>query len=197
MITNFPLFKKISDFQIDEPNIEKPFSMRLAQENEWTKEYTLQAIDAYKKYMYLAVVAKHNVTPSAVIDKVWHQHILYTKSYLDWCENTLGRFIHHTPSTGQQQSEKYRLAYTKTKELYEKTFDEPILEYEEELPAKSSWKRRGTSIFCAVSLGLYTHDIILSICGFLLLVTVLFFVYEDKNPNENRIIKPINSHSCG
>jgi len=36
--------------------------------------------------------------PSKVVDAYWHEFILHTRAYNDWCELTLGRFLHHTPS---------------------------------------------------------------------------------------------------
>ena len=36
--------------------------------------------------------------PSRVVDAMWHEFILHTRSYRDWCELALGRFLHHTPA---------------------------------------------------------------------------------------------------
>ena len=36
--------------------------------------------------------------PSRVVDAMWHEFILHTRSYRDWCELVLGRFLHHTPA---------------------------------------------------------------------------------------------------
>lgn len=36
--------------------------------------------------------------PSKVVDAMWHEFILHTKSYKDWCNLALGRFLHHTPA---------------------------------------------------------------------------------------------------
>jgi hypothetical protein len=36
--------------------------------------------------------------PSRVVDAMWHEFILHTRAYRDWCELTLGWFLHHTPA---------------------------------------------------------------------------------------------------
>jgi hypothetical protein len=36
--------------------------------------------------------------PSRAVDTFWHEFILHTRAYADWCELTLGRFLHHTPA---------------------------------------------------------------------------------------------------
>ncbi|MBP7568386.1 MAG: hypothetical protein KA795_20505, partial [Burkholderiaceae bacterium] len=36
--------------------------------------------------------------PSRVVDAMWHEFILHTRAYRDWCSLTLGRFLHHTPA---------------------------------------------------------------------------------------------------
>lgn len=36
--------------------------------------------------------------PSRVVDAMWHEFILHTRAYKDWCDLTLGRFLHHTPA---------------------------------------------------------------------------------------------------
>ena len=36
--------------------------------------------------------------PSRVVDAMWHEFILHTKAYQDWCQLALGWFLHHTPA---------------------------------------------------------------------------------------------------
>jgi hypothetical protein len=36
--------------------------------------------------------------PSQAADELWHEFILYTKAYGDFCQNAFGRFLHHTPA---------------------------------------------------------------------------------------------------
>ena len=45
--------------------------------------------------------------PSRVVDSMWHEFILHTAAYRDWCELVLGRFIDHVPAEvlGKQASQ--------------------------------------------------------------------------------------------
>jgi hypothetical protein len=36
--------------------------------------------------------------PSQVVDAAWHEFILFTRNYRDFCRKALGRFLHHTPA---------------------------------------------------------------------------------------------------
>lgn len=36
--------------------------------------------------------------PSQVADDLWHEFILYTKNYEQFCNQAFGRFLHHTPA---------------------------------------------------------------------------------------------------
>lgn len=40
--------------------------------------------------------------PSRVVDVAWHEFILTTRLYEEFCNNGIGRFLHHTPATAAQ-----------------------------------------------------------------------------------------------
>lgn len=69
-------------------------------------------------------IADHSLTPSDQVDQVWHLHLLYTQSYwIDFCQDTLGKQIHHGPTKGgKQEGEKYNDLYEKTLALYKTLF---------------------------------------------------------------------------
>lgn len=50
--------------------------------------------------------------PSQVVDDLWHEFILYTRNYDDYCRKAFGRFLHHTPAvvlgSERQQNEGLR-----------------------------------------------------------------------------------------
>lgn len=72
--------------------------------------------------MYLAATSDKMVSPSEVVDIVWHQHLVFTKSYNEFC-NLLGRKIEHVPSThNSKDHKKFAAAKERTKVIYEGTF---------------------------------------------------------------------------
>ncbi len=41
---------------------------------------------------------KHVAMPSQVVDDLWHEFILYTRNYQQFCDKAFERFFHHTPA---------------------------------------------------------------------------------------------------
>ncbi len=116
------LWDKILAFDFDAPMSQYSFSIRLANENYWTKNFTQQAILEYKKFMYLAATSDLMVAPSEIIDIVWHQHLIFTQSYNEFC-NLIGKQIQHIPSTHQHQDfKKFQLAKERTQRTYQQVF---------------------------------------------------------------------------
>ncbi len=116
------LWDNIQNFTFDSSEGDYSFRTRLADENEWTIFFTEQAILEYKKFMYLAASVDFMVAPSAIVDIVWHQHLLFSQSYQSFC-NLIGKQVQHIPSTHQVgESEKFIRAQQQTKTAYEKHF---------------------------------------------------------------------------
>jgi hypothetical protein len=115
---------KIKNFEIDDAQSTFSFSDRLARENGWSLEFALEVIEEYKKFMFLLCVAPHPLTPSDAVDQAWHLHLLYTESYwIDFCEETLHRKVHHGPTKGgAAEKNKFENWYSKTLLLYEQLF---------------------------------------------------------------------------
>ncbi len=142
--TETELYQLICNFKLDKAEAVFPFSQKLAWEYQWTGIYTYRAIEEYKKFVFLAMVADHIVSPPTVIDRVWHLHLLYTHSYWDdFCGKTLNRALHHSPSLGgKEEGLKYRYHYVQTLKIYQQYFGTP--------PADiwNSPQLRGESVSC-------------------------------------------------
>jgi len=121
------IWKRLQEFSLDEHNAPYPFSVRLEEEQDWTREFTATAIEEYKRFIFLATCAGHKVTPSFVVDEVWHLHLIYSYSYWDeMCIGILGRLIHHNPGSGLASEEQmFHGQYQKTLQSYRRFFDEP------------------------------------------------------------------------
>jgi hypothetical protein len=121
---NHEIWNKILEFDFDSPPSEYGFSIRLANENFWTKNFTEQAMLEYRKFMYLASTSDMMVSPSGIVDTVWHQHLIFTQSYQDFCI-LIGKKVQHIPSTHNKEDiEKFAQAKERTKKLYLDTFGE-------------------------------------------------------------------------
>lgn len=128
------LFQRIQNFDLDDIDAKMPFSKRLARDNGWTIQYTQRVIDEYKKFVFLAIVSDHPVTPSDEIDQVWHLHLLYTRSYWDdFCPNILQQNLHHHPTKGGTNERiKFNSFYNKTLANYQLFFSQ--------VPPSDIWK---------------------------------------------------------
>lgn len=118
------LYKRIQAFALDRPDSQLSFSQRLAKDNGWSLGYTQRVIEEYKKFVFLAVVAGHPVTPSDQIDQVWHLHLTYTRLYWqEFCPKILQTTLHHEPTRGGSSEQlKFGSWYSKTLESYEQFF---------------------------------------------------------------------------
>ncbi|MBX9618848.1 MAG: hypothetical protein K2X10_06845 [Hyphomicrobiales bacterium] len=47
---------------------------------------------------YLEGGTKYVAMPSQAVDELWHEFILFTRDYEDFCKNAFGSFLHHTPA---------------------------------------------------------------------------------------------------
>lgn len=47
--------------------------------------------------VFLSSAASSCRVPSKEVDEAWHEFILFTRQYADYCIKKFGRFIHHVP----------------------------------------------------------------------------------------------------
>ncbi len=118
------LYDRISEFSFDEGDEQLPFARRLARENVWPPHYAARVMDEYKRFMFLAAVSGHPVSPSDQVDQAWHMHLVYTRSYWDrFCGEVLGKPFHHGPTRGgQEELRKHQRWYAQTLESYTRFF---------------------------------------------------------------------------
>lgn len=101
------------------------FASKLARKIGWSQKFARRAIAEYKKFIYLGIVSDFPVTPPKVIDQVWHEHLLFSKAYRDFCRETLQRDFDHNPEIvpSASQTAVYEKQYDATLALYESEFD--------------------------------------------------------------------------
>ena len=118
------LLRRLAEFELDDPHASLPFTARLAREQRWTLAFSARSVVEYKRFIALAVLAGHPVTPSEEVDQVWHLHLVYTRSYWqEMCADLLDREIHHGPTRGGlSENEKFTDWYAKTLASYEALF---------------------------------------------------------------------------
>jgi len=67
-------------------------------------EQVSQVIDALREYFKIATIANGKMVsmPSQVVDVAWHEFLLFTKAYNNFCQKAFGKFFHHHPTEGMK-----------------------------------------------------------------------------------------------
>lgn len=75
-----------------------------AQHPEWTFAQIDLVLDALRQYFLACLsaqrggrLAKTLGVPSKAMDDAWHEFIVMTREYADFCQRAFGRYLHHTP----------------------------------------------------------------------------------------------------
>ena len=73
-----------------------------------SQEKYQEAFDEFKKYIYLVKINKDKpiAMVSKQVDEVWHQFILFTQEYHEFCRNIFGKYLHHIPKTKSKPLDK-------------------------------------------------------------------------------------------
>ena len=109
------VFERIMAFQMPE------FTERLIKKQGMSPEEAEKVFRETLRFLYLCRQGKKgrfSFAPSLLIDEGWHNFILFTKAYQRFCEEYIGRFIHHEPLLSGKSSHKYHTAYQAAVQLF-------------------------------------------------------------------------------
>lgn len=93
----------------------------------WSLEVVTDAVERYRRFLFLSVTEPVSIVPTKNIDKVWHAHILDTSKYREDCANTFGFFLDHFPYFGMRSPEDradLNRSFEHTTQLYTQHFGE-------------------------------------------------------------------------
>jgi hypothetical protein len=71
---------------------------------------------ALRDYFYICHQARKSMVsmPSQIVDDAWHEFILFTKDYNDFCSKAFGRYLHHTPAEAMESKTKVQQGIKRT-----------------------------------------------------------------------------------
>jgi hypothetical protein len=98
----------------------RAFASKIARKHGWSAGFARRAIEEYRKFIFLGVTGERAVTPSKVIDTVWHEHVLFTRAYREFCRDVIGREFDHHPELLPNEEQT---------SLYAQQFDETLARY--------------------------------------------------------------------
>ncbi len=118
------LLDKVVEFFGGKDASTKAFASKIARKLNWTNDFALYAVLEYKKFVYLGVVSDFAVTPSRIIDQVWHEHILFSSAYRTFCKEVIKNDFDHSPELipMEEQTGIYDAQYNDTINLYTTEF---------------------------------------------------------------------------
>lgn len=102
---------------------------RLSNKYGWDDNFIKGVLDEYRKFLFLG--SQYKVTPSEIIDEVWHSHLLFSKDYRN-VEKILGKEFNHEPG----DNVSFKSQYNNTIDLYRQHFGEPPAIYWRKMPFK-------------------------------------------------------------
>ena len=141
--------------------------LKLPIKHGWTKQFALKAISEYKKFVYLGVVSNFHVTPSKIIDVVWHEHLLFTRAYREFCDEVIAYQFDHNPEllSVADETGRFNAQYLDTIEFYisEFGFEPPTdiwgeTKFDKEKLKESNYSSRQKTFYSFDSVNTYYSD---------------------------------------
>lgn len=78
-----------------------------------------EAVTEFRKYMALVALGHTELgMHSSEVDEIWHNFILFTREYEEFCHRICGHMIHHRPNTSRRPAlpsasvSEFQMAYT-------------------------------------------------------------------------------------
>jgi len=85
---------------------------RLASKLTITKEDANLLFEDLKKFLFVSTKTDRAVAPTGKIDAAWHEFLILSRDYNNFCCQFLGSFVHHRPYNSENERlEKGFLAY--------------------------------------------------------------------------------------
>lgn len=84
-----------------------------------------RSLEEALKFLDVAAGTTVPVTPSAAVDVAWHNFILFTRDYMDYCTTHLGRYVHHVPDEPGNDTQTDHATYLGTRQLITDRFGPP------------------------------------------------------------------------
>ena len=122
------LWQRLQAYRFGEADDALPvFVRRVAREAKVSLTVAAQAVEEYRRFCFLACSGAEDVTPSALIDQVWHTHLTDTREYWQqFCPHVLQTTLHHRPGRGDAaDAERHAAQYRATLARYRCYFGEP------------------------------------------------------------------------
>lgn len=80
---------------------------RIAKEKGFTFSQSVEIVDGTIGFLKLcADHPERTFSPSLIVDIGWHEFLMYTREYQEFCQRVAGHFIHHSPTDSGEELEE-------------------------------------------------------------------------------------------
>ena len=93
---------------------------RIAKEHRVRRSTARRWFEEMVRFLDLCHASPGGLSPSKKVDKAWHEFLLFTREYEEFCRERYGSFIHHDPSESADPA-----AYEATRDAYAARFGPP------------------------------------------------------------------------
>ena len=98
-----------------------PYTKKALKAGKLSKADAKEAEVEYRQHLLLCWVnqqiqGNQQIVPTERADQIWHEHILDTKPYSEFCNQLYGEYLHHNPSL-EKGSRKFNRAVEHTREV--------------------------------------------------------------------------------
>lgn len=122
---NEVLWKRLQAHCFGSENERADFAGKLAKRYSWSKGFSRQIIEEYRRFVYLSQISTEKLRPSKTIDQVWLFHMKDVENYSKLLGVTgLENEFAHVPAITDVASTQSREQYRNTKILYQTEFGE-------------------------------------------------------------------------
>ncbi len=96
--------------------------------------------DDTKRFLYLCAISDSPIAPPEMVDEGWHNFILYTADYTQFCQRFFGRMINHFPKTRAEKAASDGGIVRRTKLLLQDVFGSQLSKF---------WQFKGETRNCS------------------------------------------------
>lgn len=119
--SKYDLVDKAMAFSID------PVLRRYSKYQELEMSVVREHEKELKRYLVLCSLRPSGTGSYGVrgpVDELWHTFIIFTRLYAEFCEQTAGRFLHHSPTEMKKDPSEAETKYARTLSVYKEFFGE-------------------------------------------------------------------------
>lgn len=98
----------LSEEQLDRLRVIEDYDLwfiieRVTSKGILSEHLAYEAVAEFKKYMALIALGHEDLgMHSSEVDEIWHNFILFTPEYAEFCKRICGHMIHHRPNTSRR-----------------------------------------------------------------------------------------------